>query len=233
VRVTIGRSPKVGAARVPKDDGNLYLGPFSSMRTVRTLLDGLRDAARIHRCTEPRRCNGCPYSDLGTCAGPERQRDELRVIAAAVAGDPAPALRAVATRMHRLAATERYEEAAEVRARGELLESSLHKNTDAIALRDAGDVVLAVGTRALLIRDARLVAAVDLGHDEDSAIERLRAAAPEGSRGRFLTAAQQREARVLNAWLKRTSEPVRILYAQKPWVLPVASAPTALFTVKK
>ncbi len=240
VKVTAGRSPKLGAARVPKNDGNVYLGPFPSMRTIRALLDALRDAARVHRCNEPRRCANCPYSDLGTCAGPDGQREELRVIAAAIAGDAQPALRAVGERMTRLAASERFEEAAEVRERGALLESSLFRSMEAVAVRDAGDVVLAIGRRAVLIREGRLVCAIDLvpeappgapGSERD-AVRRVIAAAPEPLRSRFLTDAQQREARVLSSWLKRTSEDVRVLHAERAWALPISAAPSDRFSMR-
>ncbi len=232
VRVTLGKRAKVGAARVPKDDGDIYLGPFASMRTVRTLLDALRDAARIHRCTDPRKCSSCPFSAMGTCAGSDSQRDELRVIAAAFAGDPLPALRSVSSRMGKLARAERFEEAAEVRSRGELLESSLRRGSEAAGLRDAGDVVLGVGSRALLVRGGLLTAATSLERGEFAACERLRAAPGAVTPSRYLTPAQQREAKVITSWLRKGAEPVRVLFAERAWALPISSAPTGLFMVR-
>jgi DNA polymerase-3 subunit epsilon len=227
--------PRLGAARVPRDDGSLYLGPLPSMKVARVLMDALRDAARIHRCTDPRRCEGCPFVDLGTCAGnaPDAQRSELRAIALALAGDPAEALGSIAARMKRLAANERFEEAAEVRERGALLERSLHKGLAANALQRAGDVILAIDGRALLVRDARLVARANFATGAERAVcDRLLAEAPERAPRSYLTASQQREAGLIYSWLRRAPRGTRLLYSEKPWALPAAARPSALFAVK-
>lgn len=223
--------PRLGTARVPKDDGCLYLGPLPSMRVARTLLDALRDAAKIHRCTEPKRCTDCPFADMGTCA-PGSQRSEMRVVAAAICGDPRAALDRIAGRMHQLARAERYEEAAEVRDRGSLLQRSLHKGLAAASLLDAGDIVLAVDGRALLIRNARLAAKASFAPGaERQVIARLLEAAPEPAPRNYLSEAQQREAAIIQSWLRR-SDRTRILYAARPWVFPAAARPSELFAGK-
>lgn len=233
VRVTGGRTPKIAAARVPKAGRDLYLGPFSSMSTVRMLMDGLRDAARLHRCTDPRECGECPYSQMGSCAGPEAQRAEIRVVANAIAGDARPPLRKIHDRMRQLARAERFEEADEVRRRGSLLESSLRATVEAHALAAAGEVVIAVGKRALLLRGCKLVAATDIDADEATVVTRLLASSDGGHAVNHLTPEQHSEMKVISSWLRRGPDGVRILHAEKPWALPVSIAPTALFSVKK
>lgn len=232
LRVTLGKHPKIGAARVAKEDGNLYLGPFSSMRTVRMLIDGLRDAARIHRCSDPRKCGSCPYADLGTCAGTDAQRAEIRQVARALTGDAAPALAAIAGRMNKLARAERFEEAAEVRERGALLASALQRSYEAQALIAAGDVVLSIGERALLIRNGMLHAAIDVEGNENGALRRLSPGVDQMP-ARFLTPEQQRDARVILGWLRREPETVRVLHADRPWVLPASAVPARTFQARK
>jgi DNA polymerase-3 subunit epsilon len=227
---------RLATARIPKDDGSIYLGPLPSMRVARVLLDAFRDAARIHRCTDPKRCTSCPFGDLGTCAGADaaEQRAELQVVAAALAGHPRAALEAIARRMDRLARNERFEEAAEVRDRGALLERSLATGFGAAALQGAGDVILAVGTRALLIRDARLVARANFAPGAERVVcRKLLDAAPEVSLRGFVSEAQQREAAIIYSWLRRAPESTRLLHATRPWALPASAGPSGLFVTKE
>ncbi|MFP5298720.1 MAG: DEDD exonuclease domain-containing protein [Actinomycetota bacterium] len=234
VRVTGGRAPKIAAARVPKPGRDLYLGPFSSMSTVRVLMDALRDAARLHRCTDPKKCGECPYSRMGSCAGPEAQRAEVRLVAAAIAGDARPPLGKIHDRMRQLARAERFEEADEVRRRGSLLETSLRAAVEAHALALAGDIVIAVGRRALLLRDRRLAAASDIDADEATVVRRLiDETEHNGCPLNHLSPQEQTETKVISAWLRRGRDEVRILHASGPWALPVSIAPTDLFSVKK
>lgn len=225
--------PRLAPARAPKS-GPLFLGPLPSMKVVRSLMDAARDAAHIHRCTDPAKCASCPASGIGTCAGAsgDAQRGEVRVIASAVAGDARPALETIAARMLKLARSERFEEAAEVRERGALLERHLARYLAARSLVDAGDIVLMIDRRAVLIRDAQLAAALHVGPGgEHAAVERLRAAAPPARRLPYLSEAQQRDAAVIASWLRRRAEDVRILWVQGPWVSPAAAAPTPLFRI--
>lgn len=235
VRVTMGAKPKIGAARVAKDDGNLYVGPFRSMATVRTLLDGLRDAARVHRCTDPRRCGDCPYADMGSCAGPDEQKTEIRRIASAIAGDPRPCLERVAARMKQLARAERFEEADEVRRRGSLLETTLRTAAEAHALNAADRIVLAIEDRAILLRGCTVAAATDIRDgDERGAVTRLLAYAAGGKTpaSNYLTPRQYAEVRVISSWLRRSPGPTRVLYSARPWSIPATCGPGGLFEAK-
>ncbi|HEU4480292.1 MAG TPA: DEDD exonuclease domain-containing protein, partial [Actinomycetota bacterium] len=125
-----GKRARISTARVPKEDGSLYMGPFPTMSHVRTLIDGLRDAARIHRCTEPRSCTGCAFGELGTCVGTDvpEHNEEADKVRRALTGDHRAVLDGVHARMQRLARSERFEEAAELRDRGAALERALDRN---------------------------------------------------------------------------------------------------------
>jgi DNA polymerase III subunit epsilon len=236
LKLTIrARVPKVCATRVPKHDGSAYMGPFPSMRTAHALLDAMRDGLRIHRCSEPARCRGCVFSELRSCVGEDAvaHRRELGLAAAALAGDATGVLEAVSTRMLKLSRAQRFEEAAEVRERGADLQRALMRTADVRALLDAGEVVLAIGTRLLLIRDGRLEDAVDCRPgDEAGVVESLTNGCDGRGRTAFVTADTQREAFVVASWLRNNNEDARLLHVEGTWALPVGAAPSGRFHPK-
>ena len=183
VKIGVGRSPKVSTTRSPKDDGSTYLGPLPSMRTARTLMDALRDAARIHRCTEPKKCHGCAFADLGTCVGKDDVGDEVVRIAEAIRTDPGTVLEPLVEKMNRLARQERYEEAAEIRDRGALLERTLMRNLEASVWERCEELVLAIGEKRLRFVRGRL---------------------SEGD-------AAPHEWRILSSWLRRHGDQARVV----------------------
>ncbi len=222
VKISQRGSGKVGAARVPKEDGAIYLGPFASLRVARTLVDALRDAAAIHRCANPDRCRGCAFAELGTCVGWDRDahRSEVARIATSISGDPAPVLDALQAKMARLARRQRFEEAAELRDRAGLLERALERASDARRLLAAREIAVRIGSRALLIRNAQLAAAVeDDADDIEGTLARLRAIASAREVGSFFPADVLKEARVLVAWLRR-ADGVRLLKVDAEWSSP-------------
>jgi DNA polymerase-3 subunit epsilon len=231
VRVVIrAKVPKVAAARTCKDDGSIYLGPFPS-RTSRALIDAFRDALALHRCSQPERCKGCAFSELRTCAGTDARghRRQIAILAMALSAEPDRLLAPIVARMLRLAAQERFEEAAELRDRGALLERTVHRHLETQALLDAAEVVVASGGRAFLLRDGRLAAAADAKDTSDAEIvARLLNTGASCHLSIETDHASQREAAIINAWLKRTSD-ARLLYARGPWAHPATARPRAMF----
>lgn len=224
------KTPKLAPARVPKEDGSLYLGPFPSVKTARFLIDAMQDAVRIHRCTDPARCKGCAFSDLGTCAGedPSAHRRELLVAARAVCGEHSPLLDGLTRRMGMLTAQERFEEAAELRDRAAALERHLVRGSEVRALIEAGEVILRAEGRVLLLRRGRFVAAVDEG---SMGQQSLTSEPASPARASFVTSEVAREARVILHWLRRGD--AELLYVQNAWVSPAAARPTGRFEIKK
>jgi DNA polymerase-3 subunit epsilon len=227
------RAPKLAPARVPKRGPDIYLGPFPSARVVRNLIDALRDAFLIHRCSDPAGCNGCAFATIGSCAGsPEAHRNEIRRAAAAIVAYPTAVVEPLRRRMWTLARQERFEEAAEVRDRGALLERTLCRESELRALLDAGEVVLAHEGRAHLIRNGQLAASAALrldGRDGD----RLRAAARSVPVHNYWPPDARAEAVVVASWLKRNACNARVLSAERSWALPATARMTAAFSVRK
>ena len=192
VKIGVGRSPKVSTTRSPKDDGSTYLGPLPSMRAARTLMDGLRDAARIHRCTEPKKCRGCAFADFGTCAGRDDVGDEVIRVAEAIRADPSTVLEPLVEKMNRLASQERYEEAAETRDRGALLERTLIRNLEAAAWAACEELVIEAADKRLRF---------------------VRGCLAEGDPA-------PNEWRVLSSWLRRHGDQARVVSLQGELALP-------------
>jgi DNA polymerase III subunit epsilon len=231
LRVSLNRrAPKLAPARVPKRDRDLYLGPFASARVVRTLIDALRDAFAVHRCTDPARCRGCPLSEIGSCAGPSgAQRREVRRAAVAIVADPSAVVEPLRRRMWKLAGQERFEEAAEVRDRGELLERTLCREAELRALLDAGDVALVHEGRAHLIRAGQLAASVD-DNAEARPLEQLHALAQSTPVHEFWSPTTRSEATAIISWLRRNAGDVRVLACERSWAMPLGAGRSLSFS---
>jgi len=232
------KTPRAHTARTAKDDGAVYLGPLPSSKLATLFLDALRDAGPLHRCSQPAKCGGCAFSEMGTCVGEQkdRHRSEVRRAARALSGEHRMVLAPLADKMLRLAAGERFEEAADLRDRAERLERSLFRCQAARALVEAGDVVVAVDNRILLIRCGRLAAGVTTrpGAPIRPLVERLRAAASGRSISPgHLTADSQREAAVILSSLGRAGSGLRIVYSERPWVMPIGARPSGSFAVTR
>jgi DNA polymerase-3 subunit epsilon len=200
------KPPKVGLARIVKDDDSLYLGPFS-IRVARVLLDALRDALPIHRCSRPESCRGCSVQEMGRCPGARSTEHLAHVTTAArsVTEDPDVILEPLVLRMHALSDQERFEEAAEVRDRGALLEQTLFRHAQVDALVRAGHVVLQIGTREIVVNRGVLQT--------------------DGSRPNVV----HRDPGVIAAWLRRRGDDARLVSVEGCWAMPASLRPGSRF----
>lgn len=220
------RVPRLSPVRVPKEDHALYIGPLGSLRVARSLLDSIRDALPVHRCSDPARCKGCVFSQMGTCPGDseDRHREILRRIAVAVGCDPGLILGSLHRRMLALAELERFEEAAEVRVRGAMLEGTLATRLEMQALLDARRITLTDGSRVWCIAHGQLVAAADAG------------SLPAAHDGRgfthvgcFWPPGPHREARVIASWIRRNAASLNLVEVEGTWCMPAAAGPVGRF----
>lgn len=227
------RKPRVAPARSPSGDGSLYLGPLPSLKHARTLIDTVRDATAVHRCAQPAACRGCAFAELGTCVGADRRshEDEVRTVVEALTRDPGIVVAPLEEKMRRLARQERFEEAAELRDRARSLARWIERSIEARALIGAGEVLLEVEGRALLLVQGQLAAACD-ARDEPvpELLASLRTRARWEPVGAWLTAGVQREVRAVTSWLNRHSEAVAVLHVGNGWAVPARARPTNAFT---
>jgi hypothetical protein len=171
---------------------------------------------------------------MDRCAGtePELHLTEVDRIVTAMVRDPTPLFESLEKKMQRLSIHRRFEEAAEVRQRGALLERTLHRRTRIEALVAAGEVIVRHGSRMLVIKNAQLAASGDVDPDPSLTIARLRAVSVCSERKGFQTPEQLTEARVLSLWLDRMSDELELVSVSGTWALPVAAARGDRFAVR-
>ena len=213
------RVPRIATSRRPRGDGALYLGPLSSRRAAEMVLLALRDGLDLHRCVDPARCV-CPHVRFQTCPGDdvERHRAVVRRAVNALLDDPRPLLDALETRMRRLSAQGRFEEAAEARDRAAALERIIARAAQVQGLLDAGEIVLQIHDRRIVIRGGRLVGA------------------PESGSGPVLCRAEEHlapevhaEAATIARWITRHAKEVRLVSVSGTWSQPAWAQPPGRF----
>lgn len=226
------RVPRLGPVRVPKEDQAVYLGPLSSLKGVRALLDSFRDALHVHRCSDPGRCEGCAFGEMGTCPGdrPDRHRAVIDLIAHAVDHDPEMIFIPLYKRMRALAAFQRFEEASEVRTRAALLRRTLDIRAETRSLLDAGTITITDGARAWLVSNGLLIAGADAGN-APSLSRRIDCEVPPI--GSFWPPDRYREARVISSWIRRNVASLVIVHVSGTWAMPLGFRPGIAFNATK
>jgi DNA polymerase-3 subunit epsilon len=193
--------PRLKVVRRPSGDG-AYLGPFGSSRTARLAKEALEEAFPIRRCTRSMgrstRFSPCALADLGRCVAPcddrvtpERYEGLVRSLQHALSS-PGGLLAALEGRMERLAAQERFEEAAESRDRLRALVPALHRSRQERWLVEAGALEVDVDGKRLAFRRGALARRGDEeGFDlplPTDGVDEVRAALPSLGGARVLAA---------------------------------------------
>ena len=180
LKLTVEPAPRLAVVKVIADDhaaGGRYLGPFSSRSAALAAAEALMLVHPLRTCStrlagRPRSTSaGCVLADLERCLGPcsslgDREAYDLVVdgARAAMSGDLRDVCDSVRERMGRLAADERFEEAAVWRERlGQLVSASMRTHRIA-TLSQSAEIVAALptadnGWEIHVIRHGRLAAA--------------------------------------------------------------------------
>jgi DNA polymerase-3 subunit epsilon len=171
IAFTRDRFPRLTITRTPRADHSPHLGPVSSVRQARLIVEAIETAVALRRCTGrvPRtpRDAACTAAQLGVatcpCAGGISPADYAALVARVVRGlteDPDVLLDPLRARMSALAAADRFEEAADVRDRADALASALRRQRRFESLRGAGRLQLQVrGQGGVELHNGRLVRA--------------------------------------------------------------------------
>ena len=132
LKLTDEAFPRLSVVRECRDDGCAYIGPFSSGRVAEQAREALREATMLRQCAQPLtprriaegKAYSCALAELGRCGAPCEGREDpeeysLHVGSAhgMMAGDAQPVVDAMRSRIERLAAELRYEDAAVQRDR--------------------------------------------------------------------------------------------------------------------
>jgi DNA polymerase III subunit epsilon len=129
LKLTTEAYPRLSLVRQVADDGAAYLGPFGSRRVAELAAAGIYDALPLRQCTHKLSVRtptpACALAELGRCPAPcelristvEYDASAAAPLRTATSGDPGPLVRRLLARLEVLARAERFEDAANVRAR--------------------------------------------------------------------------------------------------------------------
>ncbi len=243
VRLTDEAYPRLSVVREVRE-GSPHIGPFTSRRTAQDAVDALHDALPLRQCSlrlaVVSRVAGspCALAGMGKCSAPclavEAPDHAYAAVAQAAAdvltGDPSPVVQALASRIGRLAAEERFEEAGVVTSRLRAYVQGAGRAQRLAPLASAAELVAARPTQAggwelVVVRHARLAGTAVARPDEDPlpVVEALRATSetvdPPVAPA---PACHPEEAALVIDWLE--SPGVRLVHTSDPWAVPVRSA---------
>lgn len=236
VKLTVERFPRLAIVRRILDDDAHYLGPLSSQRAARNVIDAIHTASTIRRCTSrptatPRDAP-CAPAQLGValcpCAGATSEADYRLVVDAVRRGlGPRPdvLLGPLEGRMQRLASDERFEEAAAVRDRAQALVGALARQRRYDLLRRTGRLVLAVDDSSLVELDGgRLVGVHRRAEAAETTQPRL-ALEHTTETLKPPSGVEADELLCVASWLDRNSHKLTVMHADGPYANPAASLP--------
>lgn len=138
------RFPRVFPTRRVFKDGSEYYGPYTSMKTVRTLLDLIKGLYPLRTCNyvlseekiKAGKFKVCLEYHLGNCKGPcedfqteEDYNDNIKVIREIIKGNFKDSLSLFKTQMKALAADMHFEEAQRIKDKIDVLENYQAKST--------------------------------------------------------------------------------------------------------
>ncbi len=176
VRLTDEPFPRLSVVRRVRPGAGLVLGPVPDRRAADAAVAAVHDALPLRQCTAriPARApagSACALADLGRCGAPctgaqsvAEYADVAAILREAVACDPAALVAPLLDRVERLAAEERYEDAAVLRDRIAVLLRAVRRRQRLESLGAVRELVLARpddagGWELSVVRVGRLVSA--------------------------------------------------------------------------
>ena len=177
VRLTEEPFPRLSVVRRVRPGAGVFLGPFPDRRAADAAVAAVHESLPLRQCTtriSPRvHGTACALAGMGRCGAPctgAQSVDEYAAIAAvfraAVDHDPRALVAPLLARVDRLAAEERYEDAALLRDRIAVLVRAVRRRQRLESLAAVPELVLARpdgagGWHLSVVRRGRLVAAGD------------------------------------------------------------------------
>lgn len=136
--------PRVFATRRRINDGSKYFGPYTSMKTVKTLLELIRSVYPLRSCNydlseekvQAKKYKLCLEYHIGNCGGPcqalqseASYDDQIEAIEAIIKGNIRPSLQVLEKRMHDYASALEFEKAQAVKEKTRVLKAYQAKST--------------------------------------------------------------------------------------------------------
>ncbi|MGY1603383.1 DEDD exonuclease domain-containing protein [Geodermatophilus sp. SYSU D00815] len=175
LRLTEEPFPRLSVVRRVRPGAGVFLGPFPDRRAADAAAAAVHEALPLRQCTtrlSPRTPSAaCALAGMGRCGAPctgaqsvEEYAGIAAVFRAAVAADPRELVAPLLARVDRLAADERYEDAAVLRDRVAVLVRAVRRRQRLESLARVPELVLARpdgdgGWQLSVVRRGRLVAA--------------------------------------------------------------------------
>ncbi|WP_448623943.1 DEDD exonuclease domain-containing protein [Geodermatophilus sp. URMC 64] len=175
LRLTEEPFPRLSVVRRVRPGAGVFLGPFPDRRAADAAAAAVHEALPLRQCTSrlsPRVLGtACALAGMGRCGAPctgaqsvEEYARITAVFRAAVASDPRELIAPLLLRVDRLAAAERYEDAAVLRDRVAVLVRAVRRRQRLESLAAVPELVLARpdgdgGWQLSVVRRGRLVAA--------------------------------------------------------------------------
>ena len=175
IRLTEEPFPRLSIVRRVRPGAGVFLGPFPDRRAADAAVAAVHESLPLRQCTtriSPRvHTSACALAGMGRCGAPctgAQSVDEYASIAgvfrAAVGRDPRALVTPLLTRVDRLAAEERYEEAALLRDRAAVLVRAVRRRQRLESLAAVPELAIARpdgtgGWHLSVVRRGRLVAA--------------------------------------------------------------------------
>jgi DNA polymerase III subunit epsilon len=176
VRLTDEPFPRLSVVRRVRPGAGVFLGPFPDRRAADAAVAAVHESLPLRQCTAriPARApsgSACALADMGRCGAPctgaqsvTEYADVAAVLRAAVACDPTDLVTPLLRRVERLAAEERYEDAAVLRDRVAVLLRAVRRRQRLESLAAVPELVLARpdgagGWELSVVRRGRLVSA--------------------------------------------------------------------------
>jgi DNA polymerase III subunit epsilon len=175
VRLTEEPFPRLSVVRRVRPGAGVFLGPFPDRRAADAAVAAVHEALPLRQCTtrlSPRvPGSACALADMGRCGAPctgaqsvPEYAEIAAVFRAAVAADPRALVAPLLARVDRLAAEERYEDAAVLRDRVAVLLRAVRRRQRLESLAAVPQLALARpdgegGWQLSVVRRGRLVAA--------------------------------------------------------------------------
>ncbi|GIH08815.1 DNA polymerase III subunit epsilon [Rhizocola hellebori] len=129
IKLTAEAFPRLSLVRRLGPEPGAILGPFSGRRTAQAAIDAVHEAIPLRQCSQRlsarRASSACALAELGRCPAPcllhinpeQYQAELVDRVQQAFHADPDPVVQPLLRRMAKLAQTQRFEEAAQVRDR--------------------------------------------------------------------------------------------------------------------
>jgi DNA polymerase-3 subunit epsilon len=175
VRLTEEPFPRLSVVRRVRPGAGVFLGPFPDRRAADAAMAAVHESLPLRQCTtrlSPRSPGtACALAGMGRCGAPctgaqsvDEYAEVVTVFRAAVRSDPRALVAPLLARVERLAAAERYEDAAVLRDRIAVLLRAVRRRQRLESLAAVPELVLArpdgdAGWQLTVVRRGRLVAA--------------------------------------------------------------------------